>query len=186
MAGSDPVADAIRNAAMRAERHAHLNSAVTSMEELLNIPLPPEQLPWGLAMSKSYFSTLWHWYEKSNHEVCLHDLYCISCACAMCAWCIRNVNHWSCRGQVAHARLCFPGWRLDAPPVPAKPAPKAKAGHVNRSMFLLWQLSMLCVIKIGCFSIYLDWFYWTVSTDLIGILQISFWCHMSPLQWSTT
>jgi hypothetical protein len=55
MAGSDLVADAIRNAAMRAERHALLNSAVTSMEELLNFPLPPEQLPWGLAMSKSYF-----------------------------------------------------------------------------------------------------------------------------------
>ena len=55
MAVAPAVAAALQKAAERAERHALLNSAVTQMEELLNFPLPPEQLPWGLAMSKSYF-----------------------------------------------------------------------------------------------------------------------------------
>ena len=54
MAGASAVAEVLQKAAERAERHAVLDSAVTSMEQLLNFPLPLEQLPWGLAMSKSY------------------------------------------------------------------------------------------------------------------------------------
>lgn len=50
------VALVLRQAAQRAERHAVLDSAVTSMEAVLNFPLPPEMLPWGSAMSKSYFA----------------------------------------------------------------------------------------------------------------------------------
>lgn len=54
--GGAKVAEVLRQAAARAERHAVLDSAVTSMEALLNYPLPPEMLPWGSAMSTSYFA----------------------------------------------------------------------------------------------------------------------------------
>lgn len=46
---------ALQRAADRAERHAVLDSALTSMDRLLNYPLEPEMLPWGAAMSTSYF-----------------------------------------------------------------------------------------------------------------------------------
>jgi len=55
--GSDAVQRALQQAAERAARYAELDSAVTGMERLLNYSLAPEMLPWGLAMSTSYFPT---------------------------------------------------------------------------------------------------------------------------------
>lgn len=52
------VQNALQQAAMRAERYASLDGAVTQMERLLNYPLGPEMLPWGSAMSPSYFCIL--------------------------------------------------------------------------------------------------------------------------------
>ena len=51
------VARVLTEAARRAERHAVLDSAMTQMQRLLNIPVVPEMLPWGSAMcqSKAYF-----------------------------------------------------------------------------------------------------------------------------------
>ena len=47
---NDAVAMALQRAAARAQRHAELDSAVTTMGRLLNFPLAPEMLPWGPAM----------------------------------------------------------------------------------------------------------------------------------------
>ena len=56
MAGvAEDVARVLAQAAQRAERHAVLNSALTQMQRLHNFPWSPEMLPWGSAMSKSYF-----------------------------------------------------------------------------------------------------------------------------------
>ena len=62
LAGLPPdVARVLQEAARRAERHAVLDSAMTQMQRLLNIPVVPEMLPWGSAMSqsKAYFFRTW-------------------------------------------------------------------------------------------------------------------------------
>ena len=62
LAGLPPdVARVLQEAARRAERHAVLDSAMTQMQRLLNIPVAPEMLPWGSAMSqsKAYFFRTW-------------------------------------------------------------------------------------------------------------------------------
>lgn len=47
---NDAVRAALAAAAQRAQRHAELDAAATSMERLLNVRLDPEMLPWGSAM----------------------------------------------------------------------------------------------------------------------------------------
>jgi len=47
---ADVARRALEAAALRAQRHAELNAATTSMERLLNVDLPPQMLPWGSAM----------------------------------------------------------------------------------------------------------------------------------------
>ena len=49
------VNDALAKAARRAQRLAELDMAHTTIEKLLNFPHPPQTLPWGDAMSTSYF-----------------------------------------------------------------------------------------------------------------------------------
>ena len=46
----DVVQRALAAAAARAKRLADLNAAVTQMEQLMNVPITPEMLPWGAAM----------------------------------------------------------------------------------------------------------------------------------------
>ena len=48
------VEQALARAALRAQRLAELDMAHTTLERVLNFPHPPETLPWGDAMSKSY------------------------------------------------------------------------------------------------------------------------------------
>lgn len=84
--GSDAVQRALQQAAERAARYAELDSAVTGMERLLNYSLAPEMLPWGLAMSTSYFPTGWSvlqimwWVDMSRTSsslyICMHALFC--------------------------------------------------------------------------------------------------------------
>ena len=51
---SAAVQAALEKAAQRAARHAELDMAHSVLEQVLGFQQPPETLPWGDAMSKSY------------------------------------------------------------------------------------------------------------------------------------
>ena len=54
--GESDVQRVLRQAAMRAQRLAELDVAKRTIETVLNIPMDPETLPWGAALS-----TVFHW-----------------------------------------------------------------------------------------------------------------------------
>ena len=94
MAAPPGVADALQRAADRAKRLAELDHAQGMIERELKFPHPPENLPWGDVLSKTYLLTK---SPESLHAACCTingsimywqytDTICPSAQVSMCVW----------------------------------------------------------------------------------------------------